>query len=211
MVYLHDNMPFPSPETASEEGIVAFGNDLSPTRLIEAYQQGIFPWYNIDEPVLWWSPNPRMVLFPKRIRISKNARKLIRKAVYSVTYNQCFVDVITQCATIKRNGQNGTWIHPEIINAYGELHRMGLAQSVEVWQNNELVGGLYGIRFKHIFCGESMFSKKDKASQVALITMLNDHPDIKLVDCQVYNDYLASLGAEEIPRNDFLNLLEKYK
>lgn len=209
--YLDTDAEFPPPETASPRGIVAYGGSLSAKRLTAAYQQGIFPWYNIDEPPLWWSPDPRMVLFPERLHISRNARKLINKGVYAVTYNHCFTDVIKQCAMVKRKRQDGTWIHPQMIEAYNELHKTGIAQSVEVWQDKELVGGLYGIRLKHIFCGESMFSKRDKASQIALIFMLKEHSEIKLVDCQVYNDYLASLGAQEISRADFLSLLKRYK
>lgn len=203
-------MPFPSPELASEEGIVAFGGDLSPQRLLEAYRKGIFPWYNDDEPIVWWSPNPRFVLFPEKLHISKNMRKLLRKNSYQVTYNQCFDQVIKNCASIFRKDQEGTWIHSEMIRAYAELHRLGFAFSVEVWFENQLVGGLYGIKFKHIFCGESMFSKKDNASQYGFITFLKEHPEIKLVDCQIHSDYLEKLGAEEISRTDFLKFLVYY-
>ncbi|ATA89891.1 leucyl/phenylalanyl-tRNA--protein transferase [Capnocytophaga stomatis] len=209
MIFLEENIPFPSPETASEEGIVAYGYDLTSKRLLEAYRKGIFPWYNEEEPVLWWSPNPRFVLFSEKLHISKNIGKLLRKNIYQVTYNECFEEVILNCASIERKDQEGTWIHPEIISAYCELHRMGYAFSVEVWEENELVGGLYGIKMGNIFCGESMFSKKNNASQYGFITFLQHYPEIKLVDCQVYSEYLEKLGAEEIPRTIFLEILKK--
>lgn len=204
-------MPFPSPETASEEGIVAYGYDLTPERLLEAYQNGIFPWYNEEEPVLWWSPNPRFVLFPEKLHISKNIKKLLRKNIYQVTYNQSFEEVIRNCASIPRKDQDGTWIHPEMIATYTQLHQLGYAHSVEVWYENQLVGGLYGIKMGNIFCGESMFSRKSNASQVGFITFLQQHPEIELVDCQVYSEYLEKLGAEEIPRTQFLEIIRKNK
>ncbi|MFK8269031.1 leucyl/phenylalanyl-tRNA--protein transferase [Capnocytophaga cynodegmi] len=204
-------MPFPSPEIASEEGIVAYGYDLAPERLLEAYQKGIFPWYNEEEPVLWWSPNPRFVLFPEKLHISKNIKKLLRKNIYQVTYNQSFEEVIINCASIPRKDQDGTWIHPEMIATYTQLHQLGYAHSVEVWYDNQLVGGLYGIKMGDIFCGESMFSRKSNASQVGFITFLQQHPEIKLVDCQVYSEYLEKLGAEEVPRTQFLEIIRKNK
>lgn len=204
-------MPFPSPETASEEGIVAYGYDLTPERLLEAYQNGIFPWYNEEEPVLWWSPNPRFVLFPEKLHISKNIKKLLLKNIYQVTYNQSFEEVIRNCASIPRKDQDGTWIHPEMIATYTQLHQLGYAHSVEVWYDNQLVGGLYGIKMGNIFCGESMFSRKSNASQVGFITFLQQHTEIKLVDCQVYSEYLEKLGAEEIPRTQFLEIIKKNK
>lgn len=204
-------MPFPSPEIASEEGIVAYGYDLTPERLLEAYQNGIFPWYNEEEPVLWWSPNPRFALFPEKLHISKNIRKLLRKNIYQVTYNQSFEEVIINCASIPRKDQDGTWIHPEMIATYTQLHQLGYAHSVEVWYENQLVGGLYGIKMGNIFCGESMFSKESNASQVGFITFLQQHPEIKLVDCQVYSEYLEKLGAEEVPRTQFLEIIRKNK
>lgn len=204
-------MPFPSPEIASEEGIVAYGYDLTPERLLEAYQNGIFPWYNEEEPVLWWSPNPRFVLFPEKLHISKNIKKLLRKNIYQVTYNQSFEEVIRNCASIPRKDQDGTWIHPEMIATYTQLHQLGYAHSVEVWYENQLVGGLYGIKMGNIFCGESMFSRKSNASQVGFITFLQQHPEIKSVDCQVYSEYLEKLGAEEIPRTQFLEIIRKNK
>nr|WP_238253266.1 leucyl/phenylalanyl-tRNA--protein transferase [Capnocytophaga cynodegmi] len=211
MIFLEENMPFPSPETASEEGIVAYGYDLTPERLLEAYQNGIFPWYNEEEPVLWWSPNPRFVLFPEKLHISKNIKKLLRKNIYQVTYNQSFEEVIRNCASIPRKDQDGTWIHPEMIATYTQLHQLGYAHSVEVWYDNQLVGGLYGIKMGNIFCGESMFSRESNVSQVGFITFLQQHPEIKLVDCQVYSEYLEKLGAEEIPRTQFLEIIKKNK
>lgn len=203
-------MPLPPAEMASVEGIVALGGELSTERLIEAYRKGIFPWFNANDPIIWWSPNPRMVLFPERLHISKNMQKHLRKKPFDVTYNQCFEQVIKQCASVKRRGQDDTWILPQMISAYIALHHLGYAHSVEVWQQNELVGGLYGVTLNQVFCGESMFSLKSNASQYGFITFIKDHPNIKLIDCQVYTEYLASIGAEEIPRSTFLNLLEKY-
>ncbi|WP_172915668.1 leucyl/phenylalanyl-tRNA--protein transferase [Capnocytophaga canimorsus] len=203
-------MPLPPAEMASVEGIVALGGELSVERLIEAYHKGIFPWFNADDPIIWWSPNPRMVLFPERLHISKNMQKYLRKKLFEVTYNQCFEQVIKQCASVKRKGQDDTWILPQMISAYVALHHLGYAHSVEVWQQNELVGGLYGVTLNQVFCGESMFSLKSNASQYGFITFIKDHPKIKLIDCQVYTEYLASMGAEEIPRSTFLNLLREY-
>lgn len=210
MIFLTENTAFPSPEYASEEGIVAIGGKLTPHRLMEAYRNGIFPWYNADEPVVWWSPDPRFVLFPEKLHISKNMRKLLRKETYQITHNQHFTEVMKLCASAVRKGQDGTWIQPEMIAAYTELHKLGYAHSVEVWEAGELVGGLYGIRLGRVFCGESMFSKRDNASQYGFIRFLQENPAIELIDCQVYTEYLERLGAEEIPRKDFLNLLHQF-
>jgi len=199
-------------EFANPDGLLAMGGDLSVERLLDAYNHGIFPWYDASEPILWWSPDPRMVLFPENLKVSKSMRKLLKKEVFQVTYNRDFNGVIENCAVIKRAGQNGTWITQEIKDAYLKLHHMGIVQSVEVWQNSELVGGLYGIylKEKNIFCGESMFAKVSNASKYGFITYVRKlkTEGVSLIDCQIYTEHLNSLGASEIPRKDFLTYLE---
>ena len=211
MKRLEHNIPFPSFEEISEEGIIAFGGELTTKRLIEAYSKGIFPWYGADEPVLWWCPDPRFVLFREKLHLSKRVRKLLKEKVYRVTYDQRFEEVMRHCATVERKGQHGTWIHPEMIKTYTALHRKGIAHSVEVWQGEELVGGLYGIRMGAVFCGESMFSLAPNASEYGFITMLEEDEGISMVDCQVYSAYLERLGAEEVPRDIFLLLFHLLK
>ena len=200
---------FPDVSEADEHGILAVGGDLSPQRLMLAYQSGIFPWFDNDEPILWWSPPERMVLFPDELVISKSMRSILRKEVFTVTFNKDFRAVISNCSQISRNGQQGTWISEEMIEAYVKLHELGYAKSVEVWQNNELVGGLYGIDLGHVFCGESMFSRVSNASKVAFITLVESLKTrkYKLIDCQVHNDHLESLGAREIERVQFMEML----
>lgn len=218
MILLGKELIFPNVETASTEGIVAIGGDLSPERLILAYKSGIFPWYNEGEPIIWYSPNPRMVLYPKRLKISKSMQQVLKKGEFKVTYNQNFEEVIHQCKRIIRKDQGGTWITNAMEDAYIKLHKMGMAKSIEVWQNNRIVGGLYGIDLPsdktgigNIFCGESMFSKVSNMSKVAFIylTQKLDNENYKLIDCQVYNTHLASLGAEEISRKDFIKIITK--
>lgn len=203
---------FPSVEHADAEGLLAIGGDLSSRRLLLAYRSGIFPWYEESQPILWWSPNPRMVLFPQKLKVSKSMRQLFNKEAFQVTYNQNFEKVIQNCAAIKRKGQRGTWITEEMISAYIRLHQQGFATSVEVWQEDELVGGLYGIYLKEkkIFCGESMFAKVSNASKYGFISLVRKlkNEKVKLIDCQVYTPHLESLGAEEIDRNAFLNYLK---
>lgn len=196
-------------ETANKDGILAIGGDLSPNRLLLAYQSGIFPWFNEGEPIIWWSPNHRMVLFPEELVISKSMRNIINRNVFEVTFNQNFRDVISNCQNIKRDGQNGTWITDKMIEAYCKLYELGIAKSVEVWQNGQLAGGLYGIDLGHVFCGESMFSKVSNASKVAFIALVNQlkKENYKLLDCQVYNEHLESLGCREIDRNVFMEIL----
>ena len=210
MYYLSRNLYFPPVENASPEGIVAIGGDLSPERLILAYRNGIFPWFEDDEPILWWSPEERMVLFPAELKVSKSMRNIINRGIFKVTFNTAFRDVITNCKTIKRDGQPGTWITNDMTEAYCRMHELGYAKSVEVWQDNELVGGLYGIDLGHIFCGESMFSKASNASKFAFIALVKQLQlaNYKLLDCQVHNDHLESLGAREIDREDFLEILK---
>lgn len=208
MVWLSEKLIFPSIDLANSEGLLAVGGDLSSERLLLAYRNGIFPWYNEGDPILWWSPNPRMVLFPNELYVSKSMRKLLEKEAFRVTYNTCFGEVIRNCGKIKRLGQEGTWINSEIIQAYQILHEMGIAQSVEVWQNEALVGGLYGVWVGKVFCGESMFSLVSNASKYGFITFVKTFSEIKLIDCQVYSEHLASLGGREISRTEFMKILK---
>jgi leucyl/phenylalanyl-tRNA--protein transferase len=175
-----------------------------------AYRNGIFPWYNDDTVILWWSPDPRMVLFPEMIRISRNMQKVLDSGRFSFTTNQRFEEVVYQCAHIKRKGQAGTWITPAIREAYLQLHKMGIAKSYEVWEGKELAGGLYGIDLGHVFCGESMFSFRNDASKYAFIQLARQAADLqyRLIDCQIYTPHLASLGAEKMAREDFMKILK---
>jgi len=209
MYLLTEDLYFPPVEQASPEGILAIGGDLSPSRLQLAYQSGIFPWFNKGEPIIWWSPDPRMVMFPEELEISKSMRNILNRNLFTVTFNQCFEQVISNCQRIKRQGQRGTWITSDMIQAYCHLNQIGLAKSVEVWQDGVLVGGLYGIDLGHVFCGESMFSKVSNASKVAFITLVRHLKanNYKLLDCQVHNDHLESLGCREIARKDFIDIL----
>ena len=211
MYKLTKELYFPNVETAHSSGIVAFGGDLSTERLILAYKSGIFPWFEDGEEITWFAPEERMVLFLNQLKISKSTRNIINRNIFKVTFNTAFKDVITHCQQTKRNGQLGTWITDEMLEAYLKLHEMGYAKSVEVWQDNELVGGLYGIDLGHIFCGESMFSKVSNASKIAFIHLTNKlkAENYQLIDCQVYNDYLSQLGCEEIPRDLFMQILNK--
>lgn len=211
MYFLSKELFFPPVSEANPDGILAIGGDLSPERLILAYKSGIFPWFEEGEPIYWWSPNPRMVLFLDELVVSKSMRNILNRNIFTVTSNQNFREVISNCQKIKRDGQNGTWITNDMIEAYCKLNELGIAKSVEVWQNNELVGGLYGIDLGHVFCGESMFSKVSNASKVAFMTLVNQlkKDNYKVLDCQVYNEHLESLGCREIDRTDFMELLEK--
>lgn len=207
MYILTSNITFPDVTKANHDGLLALGGDLSIARLLLAYKSGIFPWYNQNEPILWWSPDPRFVLFPEQLIVSKSMRQLLKKEKFQVTYNQNFNAVIKQCASIKREGQKGTWITNEMQQAYNKLHELGYAKSVEVWQENKLVGGLYGIDLNQgVFCGESMFTTVSNASKVGFITFVKQS-NYKLIDCQVHTKHLESLGAIEIPRKDFLQFL----
>ncbi len=210
MYFLSKELYFPPAETASTEGIVAVGGDLSPERLVLAYQLGIFPWFEEEEPILWWSPPERMVLFFDDLTISKSMRNIINRKQFKVTFNTAFRDVIVNCKKITRKDQAGTWITDNMVEAYCKLHELGIAKSVEVWENEELVGGLYGVDLGHVFCGESMFSKVSNASKLAFIALAKqlEMADYRLLDCQVYNDHLASLGCVEIDREDFLKVLK---
>jgi len=212
MFLLSNELYFPPVTEADEEGILAIGGDLSTQRLLLAYRNGIFPWYTDDEPIIWWCPNPRFVLFPDEIKISKSMRAVVKKQTYSFTINNCFNNVIKNCKTINREGQSGTWISEEIIDAYTNLHNLGYALSAETWKNNKLVGGLYGVKMGNIFFGESMFSLSPNASKVAFIQLVQHlkNEGVKLIDCQVYTNHLESLGAKMIDRNDFMRLLEQH-
>jgi len=213
MYLLSKDIVFPPVHFADKEGLLAIGGDLSVERLALAYKSGIFPWYNEGEPIIWYSPDPRMVLFPKDLKISKSMKQIIRKEVFKVTYNQNFTEVIQNCKNTYRVGQGGTWITDEMLKAYLKLHEKGIAKSVEVWQDDQLVGGLYGIDLGHVYCGESMFSKVSNASKIAFINLVQmlDSQKYKLIDCQVYNNHLASLGAIEISRSAFLKYLKNEK
>jgi len=205
---------FPSPALALNDpnGLLAAGGDLSPNRILAAYQHGIFPWFNPGEPILWWSPSPRTVIYPAQLHISRSLRKVIRSGTYRVSFDHCFTEVMRACAA-PRPSANGTWISNEIIASYSRLHTSGYAHSVEVWKTNttgeELVGGLYGIALGKIFFGESMFSRADNASKVGLAFLVSQLKawDFQLIDCQVANNHLFSLGAIEIPREEFQQLL----
>ncbi|MCG9791574.1 leucyl/phenylalanyl-tRNA--protein transferase [Flavobacterium algicola] len=210
MIQLTQALEFPNVNTANRDGIVAVGGDLSPERLQLAYKSGIFPWFEDEDPIIWWSPNPRMVLFLDELRVTKSMRNVLNRGEFEVTFNKDFKSVISNCQKIKRDGQNGTWITNDMIDAYCNLHELGIAQSVEVWQNDQLVGGLYGIDMGHVFCGESMFSKVSNASKVAFISLVRhlETNNYQLLDCQVYNSHLESLGCREIDRDDFMKILQ---
>ncbi|PKB16244.1 leucyl/phenylalanyl-tRNA--protein transferase [Flavobacterium sp. 5] len=210
MYYLSSDLFFPPVTHANRDGILAIGGDLSPERLQLAYNSGIFPWFNEGEPIIWWSPNPRMVLFLDGLIVSKSMRNILNRNIFKVTFNQNFRDVISNCQQVKRDGQTGTWITNEMIEAYCKLNELGIAKSVEVWQNGQLVGGLYGIDLGHVFCGESMFSLVSNASKVAFISLVNQLKieNYQLLDCQVYNEHLESLGCVEIERATFMEILK---
>ncbi|SHF85573.1 leucyl/phenylalanyl-tRNA--protein transferase [Flavobacterium defluvii] len=210
MYFIFDNLYFPPVSEADDEGILAVGGDLSPERLKLAYNNGIFPWFNEGESILWWAPDPRMVLFLDELNVSKSMRNILNRNIFTVTFNTNFEEVILNCQKILRDGQDGTWISDEMIQAYVELHKQGIAKSVEVWQEGVLVGGLYGIDLGHIFCGESMFSKISNASKVGFIALVNHlkKENYKLLDCQVYNPHLDSLGCREIDRDEFMSILK---
>lgn len=207
----HHTLTFPPIEQADEDGLLAIGGDLRVERLLYAYQKGIFPWYDGNMP-LWWCPDPRFVLFPSELKVSKSMKQLIKRNAFEFTINKAFEEVIHQCKTIYRQDQEGTWITDEVKNAYAQLHHLGYAHSAEVWVDGQLVGGLYGIRLGKVFFGESMFSKVSNASKYAFIKYTEQlkKEDVQLIDCQVYTEHLESLGAKMIPRKEFLNLLHTY-
>lgn len=207
MEFLNNNHVFPEVDKATEDGLLAVGGDLSANRLLTAYQKGIFPWFEDDNTIMWWSPDPRFVLFPKDLKVSKSMKQILRNTDFVVTVNKDFNAVITACAAAKRPGQDDTWITKGMIDAYTKLHHLGYAKSIEVWLNNTLVGGLYGVDLGNgVFCGESMFAKVSNASKVGFISFIQN-TNYKLIDCQVYTNHLESLGAMDISRAQFLKYL----
>ncbi|WP_438977303.1 leucyl/phenylalanyl-tRNA--protein transferase [Polaribacter sp.] len=208
MFWLSDKIEFPPYEFTTKEGIIALGGDLSCERLIHAYKNGIFPWFSEGEPIVWYCPYKRMVLFPDDLKISKSMRKVMQKSEFIITENKAFEEVIYHCKYIDRKDGFGTWITDDMHQAYINLYKKGIAKSLEVWLNKELVGGLYGIEINGIFCGESMFSKVSNTSKLAFIYLVQKG-NYKLIDCQIYNDHLASLGAKEIDRKTFLKNLKE--
>ncbi|WP_339893061.1 leucyl/phenylalanyl-tRNA--protein transferase [uncultured Algibacter sp.] len=207
MQYLNEDIWFPDVNKASPEGLLALGGDLCVERLLLAYKTGIFPWFDTEEPLLWWSPDPRFVLFPEKLKVSKSMKQIMRNNEFIITVNKDFEQVINECSKAKRNGQSGTWITDAMVDAYIKLHQLGYAKSVEVWQDKKLVAGIYGIDLNNgVFCGESMFTKESNASKVGFISFVQN-TNYKLIDCQVYTNHLESLGAEEISREAFLKYL----
>jgi leucyl/phenylalanyl-tRNA--protein transferase len=198
------------PVSEAEDGVLAVGGDLSPERLMAAYRQGIFPWYNPGDPIIWWSPDPRCVLFPEDLHISRSMQRLLRRNLFQVTYNHAFDQVIHHCQQTFRPGQEGTWITDEMKDAFIRLNRLGLASSIEVWRESRLVGGMYGVDLGHVFSGESMFSLVSNASKIALILFMRDFAKKGgiLLDCQVYSPHLARMGATEISRDAFIDYLD---
>jgi len=209
MFILSDKLFFPPLEMADEYGLLAIGGDLSTERLLLAYRSGIFPWYNEGEPICWWSPDPRFVLYPEELKVSSSMKTVLHNGTFRFTINRAFVQVIQNCKTVTRKGQDGTWISPAMQNAYTTLHELGYAHSAEAWQDGRLIGGLYGIRLGNIFFGESMFSLKPNSSKFAFINYVKQlqKEKVQLIDCQLHTNHLESLGARMIPRNLFAMLL----
>lgn len=206
--YIRHELSFPPLDSATQEGLLAYGGDLSPNRLLLAYRSGIFPWYNVNDPILWWSPNPRFVLFTDEFILRKSLKKRMKH--FEVRYDTAFTQVMQECGKIPREGQDGSWIIPEIIEAYSVLHDMGYAHSVEAWQDGELVGGLYGVCIGKVFFGESMFAKVSDASKVAFAHLVErlKKDGFNMIDCQVRSEHLTSLGAREISRKNFIEYLK---
>ena len=206
---LDKTISFPPVHLAEPDGLLAIGGDLSAERLLLAYQNGIFPWYEGDH-ILWWCPDPRFVLFPDELKVSKSMQALLKKEGFEFTVNQAFADVIHNCKKTKRDGQAGTWITDEVEKAYTKMHKLGYAHSAETWKDGKLIGGLYGIKVGKVFFGESMFSKESNASKYAFIKFVQQlkTEGIELIDCQVYTEHLESLGARMISRNEFINSLK---
>lgn len=202
-----DDIQFPPVELAEEDGLLAVGGDLSEERLRHAYSLGIFPWYSEETPILWYSPHERFVLFPDKVKISKSMKQVLRSHKFVISENRAFSQVINACAQAERVGQDGTWILQEMQEAYLKLHQRGFAHSIEVWYNNELAGGLYGVRIGDVFCGESMFSRMSNASKAALIWMCQNK-GYRLIDCQVHTEHLESMGAEFISREEYMDFLQ---
>ncbi len=208
---LSDEIKFPSPQLARNDGLLAIGGDLSRKRLLLAYSMGIFPWFSCENHILWWSPDPRLVLYPYEIKVSKSLKKIIKNKKFTVTIDQAFNQVINCCAKIRLQNNEGTWINEDMIKAYCGLHESGFAHSVEAWHEGELAGGLYGVSLGKFFSGESMFTRVNNASKVALVFLVEYMRKLSfdMIDCQVSTEHLVNFGAREIPRKDFLKQLEK--
>lgn len=206
---LSNDLIFPDPSLSEEDGLLAIDGDLTPERLLLAYSKGIFPWFSDEEPILWWSPDPRFIIYPKDIKISHSMNKILKKKIYRISFDTCFRDVISNCSDIRKD--TGTWITNEMIEAYCKLHELGFAHSVETFYGDKLVGGLYGVSIGKCFFGESMFSTIDNASKVAFITLSKvlEEKEFNLIDCQVHTNHLESLGGVFISREDFLTLVKK--
>ena len=209
MFQLGEDYVFPHPSNADKNGIVAYGGDLNPLRILEAYKLGIFPWFESDQNLMWWSPDPRMILYTDKFKVSKSFKAFLKKSNYKVTFNKDFELVINSCANIKRINQKGNWITEGLIKSFIDLHKMGKAISVEIWEDDDIVGGLYGLDLDDIFCGESMFSKSSNASKIALYYLTKElrKNNYRFIDCQVPSEHLKSLGGEVISRSNFLDLL----
>ncbi len=208
---LSEDIIFPPPELSEKDGLLAVGGDLSEERLLLAYSMGIFPWYDDDSPILWWSPDPRLVLLPGELKVARSLRQTVKKGVYRVTMDTAFEEVVRACASVHRGQDGGTWITGEMIDAYVQLHNSGFAHSVESWKEMELAGGLYGISLGGAFFGESMFTRKPDASKVAFVGLVRKLTDwnFTLIDCQVKTQHLANFGAREIPRTQFMKMLRQ--
>ncbi len=204
---------FPDPRLAEEDGLLAFGGDLRPERIIEAYSRGIFPWYNDPGPIMWWAPDPRCVLFPGKVHISKSMKKWLKKREITVTLDRAFKRVMESCGKVPRKDQAGTWITRDMVKSYTTMYRMGYAHSIEVWRKEKLVGGLYGVSIGDVFFGESMFSKEKNSSKTALLylsALLKKH-NFQVIDCQIVTDHLLSMGAKEISIEKFIGILKERK
>jgi leucyl/phenylalanyl-tRNA--protein transferase len=208
MIWLTDEIIFPDYQFTNKHGIIALGGDLSVERLIQAYKNGIFPWFSEGDPIVWYCPHKRMVLYPTELKVSKSMQKIIKKKDFRITENKAFEEVLYNCKAIDRKDGLGTWITNDMQQAYLNLHEKGIAKSIEVWLGDQLVGGLYGLEINGVFCGESMFSKLSNASKLAFIHLVKNN-NYKLIDCQVYNSHLASLGAREVARDFFLKILKE--
>lgn len=209
LIILTRELKFPDPSLSDEEGLIAIGGDLLPARLLLAYRKGIFPWYSEDEPILWWSPDPRFVLYPSELKVSKSMRSVINSGTFKFTINRSFPEVITKCRDTIRYGEKGSWINEDIVKAYTQLHKDGFAHSAEAWHEGKLAGGLYGIRIGRFFFGESMFSDRSNASKFAFIKYVEvlNQEGVTLIDCQMHTPHLESLGGRMISRKDFLDAL----
>lgn len=208
---LDEQVWFPPADQALSDGLLAVGGDLATDRLMLAYRSGVFPWYSEEDPILWWSPDPRFVLYPQRLKVSRSMRQVLKSGLFEYRSNSAFEQVIRGCASVPRAGENGTWINEDIVRAYLRLHWLGYAHSAETWVDGELVGGLYGVRLGKMFFGESMFSRRSNASKAAFIHLVNNlmEDGVQLIDCQMHTAHLESLGGETIPRATFLAMLKE--